>query len=148
MQGLNRVFLMGNVGGEPERFATDGGDPVCNFNIAVNDSWVTARGVRRESTEWFRICAYDNLGVIAYDRLRNGSLVYIEGVFRSRSYMKNGEKHFSYEIRAEKLIELKHPESKEAHDERNSEHRQRPDSYVPGHPDLRNPRRFNSGGRY
>ena len=42
--GVNKVILIGNLGGDPELRYTPGGVPVANINIATSESWKNKSG--------------------------------------------------------------------------------------------------------
>ena len=50
MSGFNRVFLIGNLGKDPEVKFTPGGQAVANFTVATNESWTDKAGVKQERT--------------------------------------------------------------------------------------------------
>ena len=58
MASLNRVMIIGNVGGEPEMRFTPNGNPVTSFSVATNRVFTTAEGERKQETEWFTVVAW------------------------------------------------------------------------------------------
>jgi single-strand DNA-binding protein len=61
-------------------------------------------GVKTEITEWHNIIMWRNLAEVAEKYVRKGSLIYIEGKIRSRSYDdKEGIKRYVYEIIADTM---------------------------------------------
>ena len=51
---VNKVVLVGHLGGDPETRFTPSGTAVANFNIATNESWKDANGELQDKTEWHR----------------------------------------------------------------------------------------------
>ena len=49
---LNQCNFIGRLGKDPEIKYTPGGEAVCNFSIAVGESWKTKSGEKQERTEW------------------------------------------------------------------------------------------------
>ncbi|MFY9158359.1 single-stranded DNA-binding protein [Aquirufa ecclesiirivi] len=101
MAGVNKVILLGNLGGDPEVRALPSGIKVANINIATSESYPGKDGQRVEQTEWHRVELWDNLANIAEQYLRKGNQVYIEGKIRSEEWQdKNGATVRGYRIRA------------------------------------------------
>lgn len=86
MRGVNKVILIGNLGGDPELRHTDSGTPVANFSLATN--WKTANG---EGVEWHRIVAWDKAAEILDEYVSKGDPLYVEGRLQTRSYKVDGE---------------------------------------------------------
>jgi single-strand DNA-binding protein len=98
---LNRVQLIGNLGGDPEIRNTTRGDKVATFSVATTDSWTDARsGERRERTEWHRVVIFsDGLAEIAEKYLKKGSKVFLEGALQTRKWTDNaGVERYSTEV--------------------------------------------------
>ena len=85
-QGLNKVMLIGNLGGDPEFRYTPDGTPVCNFRLATTEGWSDPNGQRVEKTEWHSIVAWRRLAEICNEYLKKGRQVYLEGSLRTRSW--------------------------------------------------------------
>ena len=59
MAGVNRVFIIGNLGNDPEMRYMPNGEPVANLSIATSETWNDKNtGEKREKTEWHRVVAY------------------------------------------------------------------------------------------
>jgi single-strand DNA-binding protein len=83
---LNKIMLIGNLGKDPELNVTSDGTPVTKFSLAVNRSYKTNSGEKKEETEWFNIVAWRQLAEICERYLHKGSKVYIEGRLTQRKY--------------------------------------------------------------
>ncbi len=106
-RGLNKVILIGNLGRDPEMRYTPSGKPVTAFSLAVNRSWTTADGERRDETEWFNVVAWSELAEVCNKFLRKGERVYIEGRLQTRSWESpDGQKHSRTEVVANELLML------------------------------------------
>ena len=111
MAGVNKVIILGNLGGDPEVRALHSGVKVANINIATSESYTGKDGQRVEQTEWHRVELWDNLATIAEQYLKKGNQVYIEGKIRSEEWQdKSGATMRGYRIRATSmnLIGSKH----------------------------------------
>ena len=51
---VNKVVLVGHLGGDPETRFTPSGAAVANFNVATNESWKDSNGELQDKTEWHR----------------------------------------------------------------------------------------------
>ena len=104
-RGINKVILVGNVGGDPETRSMPNGTTVTNLTIATNESWKDKQtGEKRERTEWHRVAMFNRLAEIAAEYLRKGSQVYIEGKLRTRKWQdKSGNDRYTTEIIADEM---------------------------------------------
>lgn len=99
MASLNRVFILGNLGGDPELKVTPGGMTVTTFNVATNDIWTDKNGNRQERTEWHRVVVWGKQAEHCNQYLKKGRTVFIEGRIRSRQWEdKQGQKRVTTEI--------------------------------------------------
>lgn len=113
MSGINKVILVGNLGKDPEVRHLEGGAVVAKFPLATSESYKTKDGQRIDQTEWHNIVMWRGLAESAEKYLRKGSLVYVEGKIRTRSWDdKEGNKRYSTEIIADTMTMLssKRPE--------------------------------------
>ncbi|MCB9462139.1 MAG: single-stranded DNA-binding protein [Candidatus Eisenbacteria bacterium] len=111
MRSINKVILIGNLGTDPEIRHTSGGQAVCNFRIATNESWGGRDGQeRQERTEWHNIVAWGRLAEICNEYLRKGKQVYLEGRLQTRQWEdKDGVKRYTTEIVAQNMMMLGGP---------------------------------------
>ena len=97
--GVNKVILIGNLGGDPEVRYTPSGAAVVNVNLATNESWTDRSGERQERTEWHRLVLWSKLAEIAGQYLRKGSKVFVEGRLQTRSWDdQGGQKRYTTEV--------------------------------------------------
>ncbi|HYD58572.1 MAG TPA: single-stranded DNA-binding protein [Burkholderiales bacterium] len=102
MASVNKVIIVGNLGADPETRYMPSGEPVTNIRVATTDKWKDkASGEMKEQTEWHRVVFFSRLAEIAGEYLKKGSQVYIEGSLRTRKYEKDGQTHYSTEIRGD-----------------------------------------------
>ncbi|MEN9424617.1 MAG: single-stranded DNA-binding protein [Pseudomonadota bacterium] len=98
-RGINKVILVGTVGKDHEMKYMPSGDAIANISVATNDSWKDKNtGEKKEITEWHRVVFFRQLADIAGKYLRKGQQVYIEGSLKTRSWEKDGQKHYATEI--------------------------------------------------
>lgn len=100
---INKVILIGRLGKDPvlKHFSND--NAIAEFSLATDDSYKNKEGQKVEQTDWHNIkIPTKRQAEIAEKYLRKGSLVYIEGKIRYRSYDdKDGNKRWITEIIAE-----------------------------------------------
>ncbi len=91
--GVNKVILVGRLGRDPEVKYTKSGKAVVNFSIATTEKWGG-----EDHTEWHNLVAWDKLAEVCGEYLFKGSLVYVEGSLRTRSWEKGGEKRYATDV--------------------------------------------------
>ena len=98
-RGVNKVILIGNVGGDPETRYLPNGNAVTNITLATTDSWKDKQtGQQQERTEWHRVAFFGKVAEIAGEYLRKGSQCYVEGRLQTREWEKDGVKRYTTEI--------------------------------------------------
>ena len=104
-RGINKVILVGNIGGDPETRYMPNGGAVTNITLATSDSWKDKNtGQMNERTEWHRIVFFNRLAEIAGEYLRKGSKVYVEGALRTRKWQgQDGQDRYTTEIVASEM---------------------------------------------
>lgn len=107
MAGVNKVILIGNLGGDPEVRALENGNKVANFSMATTESYKNKAGEKVESTEWHRVVIWGKLAEIVEKYLKKGAKVYVEGKISYRSYEdKDGIKKYTTDILAQNMTML------------------------------------------
>jgi single-strand DNA-binding protein len=104
-RGINKVILVGNLGGDPETRYTASGAAITNITLATSESWRDKQsGETQERTEWHRVVFFNRLAEIAGEYLRKGRQVYIEGSLRTRKWQdQNGQDRWTTEIVANEM---------------------------------------------
>lgn len=95
---VNKVILVGNVGKDPEVRYLDNNITVAKFPLATSENFKNKNGERVESTEWHNIVLWNKLAEVAEKYVKKGTQLYIEGRIKTRSYEKDGAKHYMTEI--------------------------------------------------
>jgi single-strand DNA-binding protein len=104
MASLNKVQIIGNLGADPEMRFTANGRAVTTLRVAVNRSYTTQDGERREETEWVRVVAWARLAEQASQYLAKGRSVYVEGRLSTREWEdKEGQRRFTTEVVAQDI---------------------------------------------
>lgn len=99
-KGVNKVILIGNLGGDPETRYMPSGGAVTNVSLATSESWKDKQtGEMQDRTEWHRVVFFNRLAEIAGEYLRKGSKLYVEGSLRTRKWTdQNGVERYTTEI--------------------------------------------------
>lgn len=102
--GVNKVILIGRLGGDPEvRYTTNGG-AVANFNLATNENWTDKNGQKQERTEWHRVVIWGKMAELCGQYLSKGRQAYVEGRLQTREWNdKEGNKRYTTEIVAQSV---------------------------------------------
>ena len=107
MRGVNRVMLIGNLGKDPDVQYLEGNIGVAKFSLATTETYKDRSGKLISQTEWHTVVLWRGLADLAEKYLHKGSLVYIEGRLRTRSWEdKEGNKKFATEVVGDNLIML------------------------------------------
>lgn len=100
MAGLNKVLLIGNVGGDPEIRSLPSGSKVANFSLATSETYNDKTGQKQTVTEWHRIELWDGLASVAERYVKKGDSIYIEGKIRNERWTdKDGQEKSGVRIR-------------------------------------------------
>ena len=98
-RGVNKVIILGNIGGDPETRYLPNGNAVTNITLATTESWKDKQtGQQQDRTEWHRVVFFGKIAEIAGQYLHKGSQCYIEGRLQTREWEKDGVKRYTTEI--------------------------------------------------
>ena len=107
MRGLNRVSLIGNVGGAVDFQILTEGIPVAKLSLATSEVYKDKDGKAHTETEWHSVVLWRGLAELAKNYFHKGSLLFVEGKIKTRSYEdKEKVKRYVTEIVADNLIML------------------------------------------
>jgi single-strand DNA-binding protein len=107
MRGVNKVMLIGNLGKDPHIDYLEGNIGVAKFPLATTETYKDRNGKLVSQTEWHTVVLWRGLADLASKYLHKGSLIYLEGRLRTRSWEdKEGNKKFATEIVGDNLIML------------------------------------------
>jgi single-strand DNA-binding protein len=82
---INKVTLIGNLGGDPEVRNLENGTAVGRFSLATNENYKDKDGNWQTQTEWHNIVVWRDLAERSKS-LKKGSTVYVEGKISYRKY--------------------------------------------------------------
>ena len=100
-------MLIGNLGKDPDMQVLEGNIGVAKFSLATTETYKDRSGKLISQTEWHTVVLWRGLADLAQKYLHKGSLVYIEGRLKTRSWEdKDGNKKFATEVVGDNLIML------------------------------------------
>jgi single-strand DNA-binding protein len=98
---VNKVFLLGRLGKDPEVRHLEHNRAVANFTLATNEVFIDKSGNKVEQTDWHHVEMWDALARNAEKVLRKGRTVFIEGKIKNETWTdKDGNKRSAVRIRA------------------------------------------------
>jgi len=105
-RGINKVFLIGNLGADPElRHTKAAGTPFCRMSLATNESYTSsASGEKKEVTQWHAVMVWKKQAENCAQYLKKGSPLFVEGRLATRSWTDNdGNQRYVTEIHAREV---------------------------------------------
>ncbi len=104
-KGVNKVFLLGNVGKDPEIRTTPNGMTVATFSLATAERAKDAQGNWADKTEWHNLVAFQRTAEIVRDYVKKGTQIFVEGKIQTRSWddKESGQKKYRTEILVNEL---------------------------------------------
>ena len=104
-KGVNKVFLLGRLGKDPEMRATASGMNIASFTLATSDRQKDQQGNWQDKTEWHNLVAFQRTAEIVRDYCKKGSQVFVEGKIQTRSWddKESGQKKYRTEILVNEL---------------------------------------------
>ena len=107
MRGVNKVTLLGHLGKDPEIQFLEGNIAVAKFSLATTENYKDKTGKLQSQTEWHNIVLWRGLAELAQKFLHKGSMVFIEGSLKSRTWEdKDNNKKSITEIVGDNLVML------------------------------------------
>jgi len=112
---MNNVNMIGRLTRDPELHKTEDGKVICNFNVALEDTFS-----KEDRADFIRVTVFGNQGENCQKYLGKGLLVGVQGRLRSDSYTDaEGIKRYPVTVTADRVQFLSFPErdnQKEASD--------------------------------
>ena len=102
---LNKVLLMGNLTRDPELRYTTNGSAVTDLGIAVNRSYTTKEGERREEVTFVDVTVWNRTAENCAQYLKKGRPVLIEGFLKLDTWddKTSGEKRSKLKVEADNV---------------------------------------------
>ncbi len=104
---LNKHQIIGRLGGDPEVRHLESGAAVASFSVATSEVWKDkTTGEKKQDVEWHNVVLWRGLAEVAEKHLTKGSLVYISGKKKTRSYKKEGTTRYVTDLVGNELVML------------------------------------------
>ena len=100
----NKVTLVGRLVRDPELRYTPSGKAVANFTIAVDRGFSKEQG--ESNADFIKIVTWDKQAETVGNLLKKGRLVLVDGSIRTGSYEKDGQKVYTTEVQASRVVFL------------------------------------------
>jgi single-strand DNA-binding protein len=107
MKGLNRAYLMGNVGQKPEVRVTATGQRVTKVSLAtpfsekIGDEWI-------EKPDWHRLTAYDDIADYLAKYADRGSMMAVECTIKPSKWVdEDNITHYEVNLIIDRVLWLK-----------------------------------------
>lgn len=95
--GINQVFLFGNLGADPELRTSEKGSAL-SLRLATNETWFDKDKVKQERVEWHNVTVFGKRGEALAKILHKGSRLCVQGRIHNSSYEKDGQKKYKTEV--------------------------------------------------
>lgn len=100
---LNKIFIMGRLGRDPEVRYAQSGKPVAAFSLAVDRDY-TDQATGKRPTDWIDVVAWDARARFVQQYFRKGRTAVVEGRLQVRDYTgRDGSKRRAVEVVADNL---------------------------------------------
>lgn len=114
MPSFNKVILMGTLTRDPEVRCIPSGASVCSFTLAINRSYTTQAGDRRNETCFLAVNVWGRQVESCGQYLNKGRAALVEGRLQTRSRQTaDGQKRSAVEVVAERVQFLGSPNGKQ-----------------------------------
>jgi len=91
---VNKVMLVGRVGGDPQTRETGKGETVANISLATNSGYGD-----NEKTDWHRVTFFGKIADTVSEYVKKGQELYVEGRISYSKYTdKSGVEKYSTDI--------------------------------------------------
>jgi single-strand DNA-binding protein len=104
---MNQVTLIGNLGQDPVLRHTPSGNPVLNFNLAVDRRSYkvdnNGQKILHRDVDWIPCVLWNQKAEKMYSYLQKGSQIAVSGNLRQRSYESNGKKVNVIEVKVQEI---------------------------------------------
>jgi single-strand DNA-binding protein len=105
MASVNMAIVVGFVGDTPRINTTQSGRKMASFSVATTEKGYTTQGgvTYPDRTEWHNIVCWGKTAEVVERFVHKGSQLYVQGKMRTRSYEKDGQTRYTFEIECETL---------------------------------------------
>ncbi len=98
---INKVILLGNVGGDPVIRSTQDGKKIATFSLCTSEKWKDKNSnEHREKKEWHNVVIFsEGLANVVEKSVKKGTKLFVEGSLQTRKWSdKSGVEKYITEI--------------------------------------------------
>ncbi len=98
---INKVILLGNVGGDPVIRSTQDGKKIATFSLCTSEKWKDKNSnEHREKKEWHNVVIFsEGLANVVEKYVKKGTKLFVEGSLQTRKWSdKSGVEKYITEI--------------------------------------------------
>jgi single-strand DNA-binding protein len=104
MGSINKVWILGRVGNDPEKKVTQSGSSVVSLSIATSENYKDKQGNKQQKTEWHRVIFWNNLADLVESYVKKGNQLSVEGRLETKEWSdSDGNKKVKTEIIAKEI---------------------------------------------
>ena len=97
--GVNKVFLLGHLGTDPELRYTPNQNAVCNLSIATTERRKGVEGEWNDHTEWHKVVVWGKIAENCSNYLSKGRQVFVEGRIQTEKWEdKEGNSRYTTKV--------------------------------------------------
>lgn len=100
---INSVWIGGNLTRDPQVKFLANEQAVANFGIAVNETWKSKDGEKKENTTFVEIEVWGKTAELCGQYLTKGQPVLVEGKLTQSTYEKDGQKITKTRVKGERV---------------------------------------------
>jgi len=100
---LNKAMIYGNLTRDPEMKALPSGMNVTSFSLATNRRYKDRDGNYQDAVDYHNITVFGRQAETVNQYLKKGSGAFVEGRLQTRSWEKDGVKHYRTEVVADRI---------------------------------------------
>jgi single-strand DNA-binding protein len=100
---INKAMVYGNLTRDPEMKALPSGMNVTSFSLATNRRYKDRDGNYQDAVDYHNITVFGRQAETVSQYLKKGSGAFVEGRLQTRSWEKDGVKHYRTEIVADRV---------------------------------------------
>lgn len=103
MMGMNRVFILGRLGRDPQHFQDKSGKPYVRLSLATERRWITD-GEPERKTDWHTVMVWGKKGELCLQYLKKGLPIMVEGSLSTYEISdESGQKRWSTSVHASRV---------------------------------------------
>lgn len=113
---VNKIFLIGNVGKDPEVKEITSGQ-MARFSLATSEKYKNNKGELVETTEWHRIVCFGKTAEVVAEYVKKGTTLFVEGKIKYTKYTgADGIEKYSTDIQATMIQMLSSRQKEQGHE--------------------------------